>query len=169
MTLFREGMVVSFIGDGNDELTMGNHGRILAFASDTAGHVQWLDGPLRGSVTLHDLEEDFAPASQRYQASRDGLEDSLDVGPVSHTSARSIYDMEGSIGVLSMLASAGYLTNFEAIADDAQAFVQQRIRQEGSLREAMSQLDDVEADELVSLASRVLLHDAFSSYEVDGT
>jgi hypothetical protein len=163
VTLFREGMVVSFIGDGHDELTLGNHGKILAFASDTAGHVQWLDGPLRGSVTLHDLAADFAPSSQKFEASRDGLEDSLEVGPVAHTSARSVYDMEGSLGVLSMLASAGYLANFESIADEAQTFVQQRIRQESSLREALSQLDDDEGEELVSLASRVLLHDAFGN------
>lgn len=158
---FYEGQAVSYVGESQPGLTLGDHGRLLAFASKTAGHVQWLDGKLRGQVTVHELGAEVLPTGKKYEAVLDGLEDSLEVGPVPHTSARSVYDTEGSIGVLSMLASSGYLANFEAIADEAQAFVQGRIRSEASVREILAQLDDDEASELVVLASRVLLQDAF--------
>jgi len=159
---FYEGQAVSYVGDGQRGLPLGAHGRLLAFANKTAGHVQWLDGPLRGQVTVHELGSEVLPASKKYTAAvQDGLEDSLEVGPVAHTSARTVYDTEGSVGVLTMLASTGCLANFEAIADDAHAYVQGRIRQEASVREVLAQLDEEEASELVSLASRVLLQDAF--------
>lgn len=160
---FYEGQAVSFVGDGQPGLSLGDHGRLLAFASKTAGHVQWLDGQRRGQVTVHELGSEVLPAGKKYEAVLDGLEDSLEVGPVPHTSARAVYDTEGSFGVLSMLASAGYLANFEAIADDAQTFVQERIRQEASVHEVLGQLEDDEASELVLLASRVLLRDAFGA------
>ena len=162
---FYEGQAVSYVGDGQPGLTLGDHGRLLAFASKSAGHVQWLDGHRRGQVTVHELGTEVLPSSKKFEATRDGLEDSLEVGPVPHTSARQVYDTEGSLGVLSMLASSGYLANFEAIADDAHAYVQKRIRNEASVREILAQLDDDEASEFVALASRVLLHDAFGETE----
>lgn len=159
---FYEGQAVSYVGDGQQGLTLGAHGRLLAFASSgSAGHVHWLDGPLRGQVTVHELGTEVLPSTKKFAAVHDGLEDSLEVGPIQHTSARAVYDLEGSAGVLSLLASSGHLANFEQIADDANAFVQGRIRAEASVREALAQLDDEEASELVALASRVLLRDAF--------
>lgn len=162
---FYEGQAVSYVGDGQHGLTLGAHGRLLAFASNRAGHVQWLDGPLRGQVTVHELGTEVLPANKKFAAVHDGLEDSLEVGPIQHTSARSVYDLEGSAGVLSMLASSGHTANFEQIADDANAFVQSRIRQEASVREVLAQLDEDEASELVALATRVLLRDAFGPEE----
>lgn len=162
---FYEGQAVSYVGDGQQGLSLGDHGRLLAFASSSAGHVQWLDGQRRGQVTMHEFGTEILPASKKFEATKDGLEDSLEVGPVPHTSARHVYDTEGSLGVLSMLASTGCTANFEAIADDVHAYVQGRIRQEAAVREVLAQLDDDEASELISLASRILLHDAFGETE----
>jgi hypothetical protein len=160
---FYEGQAVSYVGDGQQGLSLGDHGRLLAFASKTAGHIHWLDGNLRGQVTVHELGQEVLPASNKFTAAQDGLEDSLEVGPVQHTSARSVYDTEGSAGVLSMLASAGHMANFEEIADDVHAFAQQRIRQEASFREVLAQLDDYEQDELVVMASKLVLRDALGA------
>lgn len=158
---FYEGQAVSYVGDGQQGLPLGAHGRLLAFANKTAGHVQWLDGPLRGQVTVHELGAEVLPSNKKFATVQDGLEDSLEVGFIQHTSARAVYDTEGSVGVLSLLASSGHLANFEAIADEAQAFVQGRIRAEASVRDVLAQLEEEEASELVALASRVLLQDAF--------
>jgi hypothetical protein len=158
---FYEGQAVSYVGGGHQGLSLGDHGRLLAFASTNTGHVQWLDGSRRGEVTIQSLGAEVLPASKKYAAVQDGLEDSLEVGPVPHTSARQAYDTDGSLGVLTMLASSGYTANFQAIAEEAQSFVEERIRQESSLREVLGQLDEDEASELVTLASRVLLHDVY--------
>lgn len=163
----REGQAVSYIGDGTRGVPLGAHGRLLAYATVRSAHVQWLDGPLRGQVTVHDVDEELAPAPQRFQAAlqRDGLEDSLEVGPISATGTRHTFDVEGPAGVLTMMASAGRLSNFDTIADDVLLHTEGLIRQEASVREVLADLDDAEGDELVSLASRVLLRDAFGAVE----
>lgn len=165
----REGQAVSYVGEGSQGVSLGAHGRLLAYATARSAHVQWLDGPLRGEVTVHDVEDELAPAPQRFQAAlqRDGLEDSLEVGPISTTSARNTFDVEGPAGVLTMMASAGRLSNFDSIADDVLLHAEGLIRQEASVREVLAELDDAEGDELVSLASRVLLRDAFGVAEDD--
>lgn len=167
MNLFHEGQAVSYIGD--DGVLLGTHGRLLVFASRTHGHIQWSDGPRRGQVDMVDLDN-VAPAPKRYQAAlhSDGLEDSLEVGPVSSvTAARQTFDIEGAAGVLTSMASAGRLSSFDSIADEVTLFVEGRIRQDSSVREVLGELDDTEQDELVSLASRVLLRDAFGVADDD--
>lgn len=168
MTLFREGQAISFIGDeqAHPPVPLGAHGRLLAFASHTHGHVQWIDGPRCGQVDVVGLD-DVAPAPKRYQASRDGLEDSLEVGPISATGARDVFDVEGPAGLLTMMASSGRLSGFDSLADDVLTHTEGLIRQEASVRDVLAELDDQDGDELVSLASRVLLRDAFGVADDD--
>jgi pyruvoyl-dependent arginine decarboxylase (PvlArgDC) len=156
-----EGQTVSYVGiDSPSGLRLGDHGRLLAYASRDAGHIQWLDGARRGQVDLVELA-DVAPSSRRVVAAQDGLEDSLEVGPVVVTSTRTTYDVDGGAGVLTMMASTGRLANFDEIADEALTFVQGRIAQTSSVREVLAQLDDEEGAEVLHLASITLLHDAF--------
>lgn len=161
MTQPTEGQTVSYIGGSQVAgPQLGDHGRLLAYAGRTAGHVQWIDGARRGQVDLVQLD-DVAPSSRRIAIIQDDLEDSLEVGPIAATSARHVFDIDGSEGLLTMLASSGRLANFDEIADEAFALVQAKIAQTASVREVLAELDDEEGAEVVHLASRVLLHDAF--------
>lgn len=163
MTHPTEGQTVSFIGDGHTAgPQLGDHGRLLAYAGRTAGHVQWIDGARRGQVDVIQLD-DVAPSSRRIAVVQDDLEDSLEVGPIAVTSARHIFDVDGSEGLLTMLASSGRLGDFDEIADEAFALVQMKIAQTASVREVLAELDDEESAEVIHLASRILLHDAFGS------
>lgn len=149
-----EGQRVSYIGDGSDGRTLGDVGRLLAKAG-SIGHVQWGDR----TVTPH-LLDDLAPSGARVAQVRDGLEDSLDVGPVAHTGMRAVWEAEGSAGVLNQLSVTGALTSFAEIAEEVRTLVASRIRQDPGVRAVTAQLDDDEGEELVALASLVLLRDA---------
>lgn len=158
-----DGATVSYVGDGHDGRVLGERGQLLT-TSGRVAHVKWADG----AITPHDVE-DVAPTSSARGAARlavrDELEDSLDVGPVAHVGVRLAYEVEGEVGVLNVLASAGQLGAFQAIAEEVQTFTEQRIRQSGALREATSQLDEDEADGVARLAALVLLRDAFGQVD----
>lgn len=159
MSFLREGCRVSYVGDGSDGRTLGDRGQLLV-RSGRKGHVKWDDG----QVTPHYLDDLAASAAQHRQAAviTDGLEDSLEVGPISMTGVRGVYDTEGGVGVLNAMATTGALVAFSEIALEAQQFVAQRIRQDPAFRQVTAQLDDDEAEELFTLASQALLRDAFS-------
>lgn len=161
MTNPPEGATVSYIGDGRGGLNLGDHGRILAHASMSAGHVQWLDGARRGQVDVVDFE-DIAPSTRRVVAMQDGLEDSLEVGPIVVTSnARHVFDVDGGPGLISLMASTGRLASFDEIADEAFALVQDRVSRSASVREVLAELDEDDRADVVHMASLTLLHDAF--------
>lgn len=161
-----EGETVSYIGDGRIGVALGDHGRLLTYASKTAGHVQWIDGARRGQVDMVDLD-DVAPSARRAAVLQDGLEDSLEVGPIIATSARHVYDVDGGSGLLSMMASTGRLANFDEIADEVFALAQERIASTASMREVLAELDDDEGAGVIHMASRILLADAFGGVTDD--
>lgn len=159
-----DGSPVSYIGDGRDGRSLGERGQILTTAGRTA-HVKWADG----AITPHDVA-DIAPTNARgvqraAVAVRDDFADSLEVGPIVATGLRATFDIEGEAGVINVLASAGHLVGFQAIAEDVQAYVEQRIRQDGNFREAARQLDEDEIDSVARVASLVLLRDAFGTVD----
>jgi hypothetical protein len=157
----REGMRVSYVGDGRDGRSLGDRGQLLV-RQGSKGQVRWADG----SITPHFLDDLESTSMARLAAAAsDGLEDSLDVGPIQATGVRATYDTDGSAGVLNQLAATGGLTSFAEIAEDARAFVAARIRQDPLLREATAALDDDEREDLIHVASHVLLRDAFSEPE----
>jgi hypothetical protein len=156
----REGSRVSYVGDGSDGRSLGERGQILAI-NGRSGHVKWADS----SITLVDLEFDVAPLASTTGAvrapARDELDDSLDVGPIHAVGMAGVYEREGGAGVLNALAGTGQLSSFASIAEEARFFVEQRVRQDPDFCRVTAQLDPDEADELISLASHVLLRDAF--------
>lgn len=164
MSFLREGCRVSYVGDGSDGRALGDRGRLLV-RSGGKGHVNWDDG----QVTMHDLDFLAASSGQTRQAAvapPDGLEDSLEVGPITMVGVRGVYDTEGGVGVLNAMATTGVLAAFPEIAAQAQHFVAGRIREDPSFHAVVAQLDDDEAEELVALASQVLLRDAWG--DADG-
>lgn len=162
----QEGQPVCYVGDGRDGLDPRARGRLLAFAGSTAGHVQWSAGPRRGQVTLM-LLDDLAPTTplSRHvaRASHDGLEDSLEVGPLRATGLRGTFAEHGEAGVLTHLALTGALGGFATIAQEVLAHTTSRVRAHHAIRSAVAELDDEDGEALVQLAARTLLRDAFGT------
>jgi hypothetical protein len=162
--MFHEGQTVTSIGDGSDGIPLGSHGRILSLAYGDAGHIQWNSGALTGSVTfVPSLDESVAPSSRRVQAAyaaRDGLEDSLEVGPISQTGARHLMAISGPSSVLQQLASMGALAETGELGEEALAFVESRLRHSANLTVHLAELDEEDQNEVYRLASRSLVSDA---------
>jgi hypothetical protein len=163
--MFHEGQMVTSIGDGSDGVPLGSHGHILALTAPGSGHVQWLSGPRTGQVSfLPDLDDTVAASSRRVQgaySSRDGWEDSLEVGPISTTGARHLMATGGPSNVLYSLASSGAMAETGDLAEEALALVETRLRQTASLQDHLAELDDEDRNEVYRLASRELLGQAF--------
>lgn len=160
---FSEGQQVSYVGDGHDGQSLGDRGKLLVITG-SAGHVQWSSGPLEGEVTLTALGA-LAPASGKTARTFDALEDSLEVGttaPLQATAARDVYDEDGEVGVLNFMATSGHLGSFSDIAEETLSFVEERIRRDASIRQAIAGLEEEESEAVIRLASQVLLRDAFS-------
>lgn len=165
--MFREGQVVTNIGDGSDGVPLGAHGRILLLSSPIAGHVQWLSEPLTGQVSfVPDLAERLTPSARRVQARfahSDGLEDSLAVGPVDPTGARHLMAVGGAGGVLDSLVATGALGETGDLAEEALGFVERRLRQTASVRSRLVELDEEDRNEVYRCTARAVLDDAFGS------
>lgn len=156
-----EGARVSYVGDGSDGRTLGEHGRVLV-RSGAHAHVQWHDGEV--SPHYVDFLAPVGWSERRTAAVSDGLEDSLDVG-TSHEGVRATFEVDGSAGVLNALSATGALSGFGEIAEEARVFVAARLRQDSIFRESISGLDDEEREEMIALASHVLLRDSFGGME----
>lgn len=160
----REGVRVSYIGPAVEGAVLGDQGQVIS-DSHEASHVLWTSGALQGQVTLTD-DFDLVPVRHQTQATvQDGLDDSLEVGVVSVTAARQIFDEAGEVGLLNEMAAQGHLNTFAAIAQEASDLIQARVRNDPSFRAVTAQLEDEEADSLVRLASFVLVRDAFGEPE----
>ncbi len=156
----RDGQKVSYIGPDDEGLTLGDVGQLIS-GGTRSSHVMWSTGVRSGLMMLVD-NQDLAPAGRSITAlADDGLDDSLDVGSLDVTAARDVFDMEGEAGLLSVMAEQGHLSSFSSIAEEAVTLVSTRIRNDPSFRAVAAHLDDEEADRLVSLATVVLVRDAF--------
>jgi hypothetical protein len=168
MAFLREGFTITFIGSHDaDGVTLGDKGRLLAFASDHAAHVQWLTGIREGQVTLTDIE-DIDNASQKYaMAHHDDLADSLEMGSLQTVGARSVYDIAGPEGTLVHMASQGQLGGLAPIADGVLGWVCTKIRTESAFMSALAGLDPDEQEEIIQMAACTVLRDTFGGTDDD--
>lgn len=151
--MVNEGSRAIYVGPPSpDGLSTGDAGVVLALASHTAAHLQV------GSRIFLVETEDLTP--QSHMASRDPLDDSLEVG-LSTFAVRQVYDAEGSTGVINAMAQLGHLTDFGEIAEEALAMVAARIRQDPSFRAVLASLDEDEGEGVLRLAAACLVRDAF--------
>jgi hypothetical protein len=134
----------------------GEHGRVLAADSHYA-HVQWDNG----TVSMRERDELTVLASRDEVSA--SLDDSLSVGGLEVTSARSVYDDSGPAGLLNHLAESGHLASFTDIAEDALLLIASRVRTDPILFNATAGLEEEEREDLVRLASVVLIRDAFGT------
>lgn len=153
----RDGQQVTCLGERGDGLALGDRGRVLAVAG-AGSHVLWRTGARQGQVTLVDNEDLVATGQEETVEAQ--VADALD-GPLVAVAVRETYDEAGGAGLLDALNEAGHLAVFAQIADDVVGFIASRVRQDPAFRAVLALLDDDEGASLVSLASTVLLRDAF--------
>lgn len=161
----RDGQRVSYIGDGREGLALGDKGQVLV-VEGRSSHVLWATGSLKGQVTLTDHFDIVAQGKAQTVASFDPeQDDSLEVGGITTTAVRDLYDADGEAGVLNWMANAGHLASFQAIAEEAHTFIVARLRQDPSFQVVANNLDDDENESVIRLAASVLLRDAFGESE----
>jgi hypothetical protein len=118
-------------------------------------------------VDLLPVEDVVAP-SRTVVALSSALEDSLAVASMSTVAVRDTYETEGPAGLINALNDAGLLASFASIAEEAVQQVAVRLWSDDEFAAVLAQLDPEEGADLVSLASVVLLRDAFGQGEGDG-
>lgn len=161
----REGQRVACISDTAEGAVLGDEGKVLV-ADEHCAHVRWLTGSRQGQIDLVD-SYDLAPKGYTASATQDDdLADSLEVGgSLMVTGAREVYDEGGAVALINAMSESGGLASFASIAEEVLGQVTARVRSDPALRMVVSQLDDEEAEQVVRLASLVLVRDAFGGGE----
>lgn len=152
----RDGDKVVYVGEDAD--LFGVQGRVLSCTAAYA-HVRWLDGAQQGQIGLYmaDALQGVADHSTVVAS----LDDSLEVGSlISLASAQEAYEETGGDGLVSHLASGGYLASYSSVAEEALQLITASLQQDAVLRQLTSAMDPEEADEVYRLAARTLLTDS---------
>lgn len=149
----REGARVAWAGPER-ERPMGTEGKVVS-AADESCHVRWSDGEITLCSNL-----DVVPTSRSHD---DGFDGSL----VSF-SVRQTYAKEGAFGVVLGLDSEGHLAQMAAVAEDTVARMTASVRNDPSIAEALSDLDEEETERVVSTLTSVLLSEALEATEDAG-
>lgn len=150
-TVFLEGDHVDYVGDGLDGIPPAQ-GRIMAFASKTAAHVEWTSGPRQGGidmVSIYDLEKSASIATVQAPTVSAGV------------LVRRVMHREGSTGVLRYLSALNQLSGWEDIAAEVIGFVEAKLRSDASMDLPYETLTADEIDSLVRTSALVLLRDKF--------
>jgi len=152
-----DGQKVAYVGDGDNDLSVGDEGKVLS-AGDTGSHVMWSTGSRAGDTTLtHNMD---LVVTRRTAASYDN---SLDSGYLVATAVRLTFDRQGARGLIASLDNEGHLSTMGGLADDAIERLSAGIRIDPSMIEVLAELDDDEGSEVVHLAAKALLREAFGS------
>lgn len=156
MSAPREGQRVSYVGDGEGGLEVGDRGKVVS-SDGSACHVLWTTGVRAGQVMFH---KDFdLVASNQGPRNLSELDDFA--APLVSFAVRDIHDRHGNSGLLNALNEDGHLAAFSRLAEDAIQTVASGVREDPSIQEVLSQLDDEDGDEFVMFATLTLLRDAF--------
>lgn len=155
----RNGGEVVYTGTESEGLLPGVRGRVLVCTAAYA-HVQWLEGARKGEVGLH-RAEDLGSAGGPANAITASLDDSLEVGSlISLASAQEAYEETGGSGLVSHLASGGYLSSYSSVAEEVLQQLTSRLQQDPVLVQLTASMDPEEADEVYRLTARTLLSDS---------
>jgi hypothetical protein len=86
------------------------------------------------------------------------LNDSLEVGSlVSVASAKEAYDVMGGEGLVSHLASAGYLAAYASMAEDVLQQLVSGLSHDPVIRQVIAQMDPEEAEDVLRRSATLLL------------
>ena len=155
---------MSYLGNPAEGLARGEQGRVISANGDSS-HVMWSTGTRVNTVDLIEDVDLMVTAKARANTVVAHLADSLEVGPLVTLAVRETMDESGEAGLLNALNDSGHLGGLAQIAEDALEFVAARLRTDEAFCEVLAQLDQGERSSLVSLASSVLLRDAFSGQD----
>lgn len=151
-----EGSKVNYVGD-NTFIGVGSLGTVLASGGPSSCHVQWREGSREGQVDLIPHEDLVVVRSGSYGlagallgSADEDFEATLDVPSLVSLSVRETYDTGGEDGLIDALDEAGHLSSLSAYASDAIATVAGRIRQDPAFSSVLAQLDEDEAEALLS-------------------
>ena len=152
-----DGSSVIYVGPTREDLAYGTSGRVLTCTASYA-HVQWSDGARQGQVDLHATEDLSFDDRHVITAS---LDDSLEVGSlVSLASAEEAYTETGGDGLVTHLASAGHLTRYASLAEEALERLTAALGSDPVLRQLTSAMDPVEAETVLRRAAQQLFTDS---------
>lgn len=140
---------------GQDQaVPAGTMGQVLSCTAAYA-HVQWPDG----RVGLYPTD-DLHPVEGRSQVTA-SLDDSLEVGSLeSLAGIQEVYEETGGEGLVSRLASSGYLSVYSSVAEEAFDFVTGRLQQDPMLRQLVAAMDPEEADQVFRKVAASLLNES---------
>ncbi len=158
MSFLAERTRVSYVGEEDNGLSVGDTGKVIS-AAGSGSHVLWATGAREGDITLeHNMN--LVANGQAY-----AYADDISSGTLVSISVRSVYERRGSAGLINALNDEGHFATFAPIAEEAVRHVASQIKDDPSIREVLAQLDPEEGAEFVSLAASVLLRDAFGGGE----
>lgn len=152
-----DGQGVTYAGSPRELLSPGDEGKILAI-SPTYAHVKWATGAARNQVTICD-PDDLVSSARRDEVTA-SLDDSLEFGGVTVTSAVEDFEEDGALGVVASLSERGYLAPMSDAADEAIALVSARVRQDQGVRQVLAGLDDDSGELVIRQAAAVILREA---------
>lgn len=159
----RDGDRVSYVGFPDNGLVLSDRGRVVSVNGESS-HVLWATGARIDRIDLIE-DQDLVVVKASLNTISAQLADSLGMGPLVRLAVRETLEETGEAGLLNALNDFGHLGGLAQIAEDALEFVASRLRTDEAFAEVLSQLDEPEGSSLVSLASSVLLRDAFSVSE----
>jgi hypothetical protein len=153
--LIAEGSKVSYVGDGDADLRIGDRGKVIA-SDGGASHVRWLTGGREGDITLMDNLEIVANDQPDFD------EDGLDSGHLVSFGVRAVFDRHGRRGLLNAMENEGHLTMLQPFVEETIQHITSRIRRDPSMVEVLASLDPEDGDEFVLHVATFLLREALS-------
>lgn len=156
MSFLAEGTKVSYVGDEDEGLSVGDTGKVIS-AAGSGSHVLWSTGARTGDITL---EHNMHLVANGKSFSYNSFE-----GQLVSIAVKDVFESRGSVGLINVLNEEGHFATFAPIAEEAVRHVAAQIREDPSIKEVISQLEPDEGAEFVSLAASVLLRDAFGGGE----
>lgn len=153
-----EGSKVRYVGE-DAMIGAGTLGKVLAAAGTYSQHVKWEEGIRRGQIDLV-ATLDLVPAGVTQadpMSVQAQFEDSLDMPSLTTVAVRDTYDEYGEDGLLNAIGAAGHLATLAEYADEAIGSMATHIRSDPTFAMIISQLDEPEAQSLISRVAVSLL------------
>lgn len=158
----REGAKVAYVGQETRGFKVGDIGKVVSAAGESACHVAWRSGDRKGDIEMMSMLEVTPVSSEPSLPSyASDLDDSLEYGgPILSFSARKVYEQEGFGGLVSALGDDGHLATLSGRVADIVAGLVNDVRDDAAVIQTTAALDYDEADEFVSSLVASLVREA---------
>lgn len=158
----REGAQVAYVGQETRGLKVGDIGKVISSAGESACHVSWRSGDRKGDIEMMSMLEVTPVSSEPVVASyASDLDDSLEYGgPILSFSARKVYEQEGFSGLVSALDDDGHLATLAGRVAEMVAGLVNEVCGDAAVIQTAAALDFDEADEFVGSLVAALVGEA---------